>query len=32
MFNHRNHYLKYIHNNMDQENMKHMNHINIISK
>jgi hypothetical protein len=31
MINHRNHDIKYTHNNMDHENIKHMNHINHIN-
>jgi hypothetical protein len=31
ILNHRNRDLKYIHNNMDHENTKHMNHINNIN-
>jgi hypothetical protein len=31
MINYRNRDIKYIHNNMDHENIKHMNHINHIN-
>jgi hypothetical protein len=31
MINHRHHDVKYIHNNIEHENIKRMNHINIIN-